>query len=87
MDQRLSLTQVLLELVTHAAQIGIRVGRVPALSRAETAQPIGRFRRSLAENEPVVLHPDVEPVASLDAKAAACLARDRDLVLGTDLCA
>jgi hypothetical protein len=85
MDQFLALTQVLLELVTEPADVGDRVGLVIALACEQAPQAVRGLRRTLAEDQRAVDHPDIEPIPRLNPQALARLTWNRDLVLGTDL--
>jgi hypothetical protein len=84
-DQLLSLPVSRLRLVTQAADEGHRIRVVPASPGGESAQAIGRAPWSLAEDDRIIDHFDVQPVAGFDAEIAPRLARDDDLVLGADL--
>ena len=75
----------ILPLISKSAHVRHRVRVVPALSRRQAAEPVGGAGRSLAQDDRVIGHDDVQAVACLDTQFAPSLAWDHDLMLGTDL--
>jgi hypothetical protein len=84
-DQFLSLTGSSLRLLAQSADIGHRVGLIPALAGRQAAESIRGAGRSLAEDDRVVRHEHVEAIPGLDPEIAPRLARHDDLVLSADL--
>ena len=74
-----------LPFIAHPAYVGHRVRVVPALAGREAAQSIRRAGWTLAQDDRIVAHQDIEPVARLDVEFAARRARHDDLVLGAYL--
>ena len=74
-----------LPFISKSADVGYRVRLIPALAGGEAAESIRGAGRSLAEDDRIVGHEHVEAVPGFDAEIAPGLARNDDLVLGTDL--
>ena len=84
-DELLSITGSRLCFVAQSANEGDGIRVVPASTGSQPSQPVRWPGRSLAQDDDVVRHHDIEPVAGLDPELAARLAGDHDLVLGADL--
>jgi len=84
-NELLSVTRSRRCFIAQSADEGDRIRVVPASTGSQPSQPVRRPRRPLAENDRVVRHDDVEPVAGLDPELPSSLAGNHDLVLGADL--
>jgi len=80
----LSVTGSRRRLIAQSADEGDRIRVVPTSTGSQPSQSVGWPCRPLAEDDRVVRHDDVEPVAGLDAKLPSSLTGNHDLVLGAD---
>jgi hypothetical protein len=64
---------------------GDRIRLIPTPADGEAAKAIRRSTRPPPQDDRVIRHDDIQPVARLDAERSASLAGHNDLVLGTDL--
>jgi len=74
-----------LPFISKSANVGHWIRLIPALAGGEAAKSIGGACGSLAQDDGIVGHEHVEAVPGFDAEIAPGLARNDDLVLGTDL--
>jgi len=84
-DQLLSLTGAGFGLVTQSSDVGDGLRLIPAATSGQATEPIGRTPGPLTQNDRVVGDLDIQPIPGFDPKLAPHGARDRDLMLGTDL--
>jgi len=84
-DELLSVTRSRLCFIAQSADEGDRIRVVPTSTGSQPSQPVRWPRRSLAEDDRVVRHHDIEPVAGLDPELPSSLTGNHDLVLGADL--
>ena len=84
-DELLSVTRSRCCFIAEPADEGDWIRVVPASTGCEAPKPVRWPGRSLAQDDDVARHQDIEPVASPDPELPARLAGDDDLVLGADL--